>query len=88
MQPPFGIFIAVGPDEYILAGSNLSVNFYPNTPGPPITGLGTVQQGRFLDGQWVFSRQLAGDDTGQGTLLTLRGGRAPTILRVKLYRYR
>ena len=31
---------------------------------------------------------LAGDDTGQGNNVSLRGGRSYEILRVKLYRYR
>ena len=85
---PHGIFFAIGPNEYILAGRGLSIRFHPETPGPAIVGLGTVQEGRFVDGKWVFSRQLAGDDTGQGTSLTLRGsGRGPGILRVTLYRY-
>ncbi len=85
---PYGVFFAVGPDEYIMAGRGLSVRFRPETPGPAIVGLGTVQEGRFVDGRWVFQRQLAGDDTGQGTSLTLRGtDRGPGILRVTLYRY-
>ncbi len=85
---PHGIFIATGPDEYILAGRGLSIRFRPETPGPAIVGLGTVQEGRFVNGRWVVSRQLAGDDTGQGTSLTLRGsGAGPGILRVTLYRY-
>jgi beta-galactosidase GanA len=85
---PHGIFFAIGPNEYILAGRSLSIKFRPETPGPAIVGLGTVQEGRFVNGKWVFSRQLGGDDTGQGTSLTLRGSeRGPGILRVTLYRY-
>jgi hypothetical protein len=86
--PPFGLFIATGPDEYVMAGRGLGIRFTPETPGPTYVGLGTVQEGRFVDGRWVTSRQLAGDDTGQGTALTLRGTpRGPGLLRVTLYRY-
>jgi beta-galactosidase GanA len=88
VSPPHGIFFAVGPNEFIMAGRGLSVKFRPETSGPAIVGLGTVQEGRFANGKWIFSRQLGGDDTGQGTSLTLRGNeRGPGILRVTLYRY-
>jgi hypothetical protein len=49
-----------------------------------MVGLGEVQEGRFVDGKWTVLRQLAGDDTGQGEILTLRPN---TTLRVTLYRY-
>jgi hypothetical protein len=57
------IFIATGPDEYFAAGSGLTVKFSPNTPGPPLAGLATVEEGRFVNGRWVGRRRLAGDDT-------------------------
>jgi hypothetical protein len=86
--PPHGIFIATGPDEIYMAGSGLTVTFSPHTPGPPIAGLATVEEGRFVDGGWVRGRTLAGDDTGQGNSISLDAGRDPGILRVTLYRYR
>lgn len=86
--PPHGIFIATGPDEFYMAGSGLTVTFSPDTPGPPIVGLATVEEGRFIDGQWVRGRTLAGDDTGQGNSISLDAARNPGILRVTLYRYR
>jgi hypothetical protein len=87
-QSPYGIFIVTKPDEYFMAGSGLTITFAPNTPGPPIAGLATVEEGRFADARWVPGRTLAGDDTGQGNNVSLRGGRGPGILRVTLYRYR
>jgi hypothetical protein len=90
-QAPIGgpgvcIFIAAGPNEFYMSGGpgNTRVGFTPNTPGPPIVGLGDVQVGKFVDGKWVMVQQLAGDDTGQGELLTLR---ANTFMRVTVYRY-
>jgi hypothetical protein len=68
---PHGIFIATGPDEYYMAGSGLTVTFSPDTPGPPIAGLATVEEGRFVNGQWVRGRTLGGDDTGQGNSISL-----------------
>jgi hypothetical protein len=78
------IFIAVGPDEYFVAGSGMTVAFSPNTPGPPLAGLGTVEEGSFVNGRWVPGRQLAGDETEQGEKLSLRN---LGIQRVKLYRF-
>ena len=92
--------MAVGPDEYLVAGNNLQITFTPNTPGPPIAGIAHQEAGRFEDGKWVATRFLAGDDSvlrydlanvvaagqsGSGVRLS-----APDrgIQRVKLYRYR
>jgi hypothetical protein len=60
------------------------IGFTPNTPGPRIVGLGDVQVGRFVDGKWRVVRQLGGDDTGQGEILSLRPNE---VLRVTVYRY-
>lgn len=87
-QTPHGIFIATGPDEFYMAGGGLTITFSADTPGPPIVGLATVEEGRFADGRWVRGRTLAGDDTGQGNSVSLRGDGGETILRVTVYRYR
>jgi hypothetical protein len=78
------ILIATGPDEYYLGGAGYRIDFTPNTPGPQNAGLGVVQEGKFMDGKWVVTRQLAGDDDGQGEILTLRPN---IIVRVLLYRF-
>jgi hypothetical protein len=85
-SPGISILIAAGPNEFYMSGGNgnTRVSFTPNTPGPPIVGLGDVQVGKFVDGKWVVVQQLAGDDTGQGELLTLR---ANSLMRVTVYRY-
>jgi hypothetical protein len=99
-QIGYGIFMATGPDEYLLAGNNLQITFTPNTPGPSIAGIARQENGHFENGKWVVTRYLAGDDSvlrydigkvadmgqsGSGVRLS-----APDrgIQRVKLYRYR
>jgi len=85
-EPPLeaaAIFISTGPDEYYFVGRGMRVDFTPNTPGPQNVGLGDVQEGKFVDGKWVVTRQIEGDDDAQGEILTLRN----SILRVKLYRF-
>jgi hypothetical protein len=86
-EPPLeaaAILIATGPDEYYFAGGGMRIDFTPNTHGPQNVGLGDVQQGNFVDGKWVVTRQIAGDDDAQGEILLLR---PYTILRVTLYRF-
>jgi hypothetical protein len=63
----------------------VSVTFSPNTPGPPLAGLATVEEGNFVNDRWVHGRRLAGDDTAQGQHLNLRN---MGIQRFTLYRYR
>jgi hypothetical protein len=102
-QPPTlagAIFIQAGPDEYFTAGFGVSVAFSPNTPGPPLVGLATVEEGTFVNGRWVPGRQLAGDDTIEGDCLELKWPpksvtpapqsrvRTENIQRVTVYRYR
>ena len=90
------IFIATGPDEYIAAGSGVTVSFSPNTPGPPLAGLASVEEGVFVNGRWVPGRGLAGDESDEGQYLILRRpsgccappGSTKSIQRVTLYRYR
>jgi hypothetical protein len=73
MPTSAAILIAAGPDEYFVAGSGVKVTFSSNTPGTPLAGLGTVEEGTFVNGRWVPGRQLAGDDTGQGGYVGLWG---------------
>ena len=81
---PAAILIATGPDEYYFVGGGMRIDFAPNARGPQNVGLGDVQQGNFVNGEWVVARQIAGDDDAQGEILMLR---PYTILRVTLYRF-
>jgi hypothetical protein len=80
------VLISTGPDEYYFggAGGAMRIDFTANSPGPGNVGLGDVQEGKFVDGKWVVTRQIAGDDDAQGEILVLRPG---IIVRVTLYRY-
>jgi hypothetical protein len=92
--PAAAIFIATGPDEFFVAGNGVTVTFTPNTPGPPLAGLATVEEGAFVNGRWVAGRRLNGDDSDEGNFLMLeRSGccwppAAKSIQRFTLYRYR
>jgi hypothetical protein len=83
----YGVFMAVGPDEYLVAGNNLHITFTPATPGPPIAGLADQEAGRFdNNGKWVATHFLGGDDSSDSVVRLSWGERA--IQRVTLYRYR
>jgi hypothetical protein len=84
------LFISMGPDEYLVAGSGpVQVRFSPNTPGDPIVGILSIEEGAYADGRWVPGRRLNGDENGGGTNLRLGGdsSRNGPIQRIKLYRY-
>src|SRR6266545_4467128 len=82
-----GLAIAVGPDEFIFAGTGLVVTFEANAPGPPLVGILSAQEGKYVEDQWQPGRWLNGDQTHQGRHLRLPPGKFD-IQRVKLYRYR
>jgi len=82
-----GLAIAVGPDEFIFAGIGLTVTFEAHTSGPPLVGILSVQEGKYVDGQWQPGRWLNGDQTHQGRHLRLPAGKLD-LQRIKLYRYR
>jgi hypothetical protein len=93
------LFVLTGPDEfYVVNSGGMTITFTPNTPGPPLVGVGAVDEGSFVDGRWVQGRRLdhrVTSDNTMGALLlpaTYTGAerRPPTehnILRVRLYRY-
>ncbi|HEV8133534.1 MAG TPA: DUF5597 domain-containing protein [Pyrinomonadaceae bacterium] len=82
-----GLVLATGPDEYLFAGTGLTITFETEKPGDPIVGLLSVDEGRYVNGQWTPGRRLNGDQTHQGRHVRLPSGRFG-IQRVKLYRYR
>jgi beta-galactosidase GanA len=82
-----GLVIALGPDEFIFAGTGMTVTFEAAAPNDPTVGLLSVQEGRYVNGQWLPGRRLNGDQTHQGRHLRLVTGKFG-IQRIKLYRYR
>ena len=82
-----GLIIALARDEFLIAGSGLTVTFKPATSGPPIAGILRTQEGRYENGRWIGDRWLNGDQTHQGRHVQL-GAREFSVQRVKVYRYR
>jgi hypothetical protein len=84
---PAGIFIQTGPDEYLVCGRGLTINFKPNTPGDPRVGILQVEDGTFVNGSWVAGRRLNGDEILSGNGLRLRGDYY-MYQKIKMYRYK
>jgi len=93
----YGLFMALGPDEYLLAGNNLLITFTPDTPGPRIAGLATQEAGRYdKNGKWVATHFLGGDDSmltsdppaNQAAYGVRLAFGEHAVQRVTLYRYR
>jgi len=59
MPPAGAIFVMTAPDEfYVIASGAMTITFAPNTPGPPIVGVGALDAGNLVDGRWVQGRRL------------------------------
>jgi hypothetical protein len=62
----YGLVITTAPGEYIGAGSGFMVRFVPLTAGPPLAGIGRVEEGVYRSGDWIPGLRLNGDETDQG----------------------
>ena len=76
--------IQLGPDEFLLAGSDVRMRFglASGAPGDNVQFL-DVEEGTFDNGRWVMERRWNGDQTDYGLNLT-----RPTLLKVRLGTYR
>jgi hypothetical protein len=59
----YGIFMATGPDEFLMSGDNVLVTFTPDPPGPEFVALAEQAGGHFENGRFVVTRYLGGDDS-------------------------
>lgn len=82
----YGLIMAVGPNEFVGAGSGFRVAFRPKTPGPPLAGVGSVDEGTYRDGKWIPGRRLNGDENDQGQRWRF-SPRDLSIERCTVYRY-
>ena len=83
--PSGGLVLATGPDEFIVAGTAVTITFAANIPGKR-AGILSAEEGRFVGGRWENVRWLSGDQTHQGRHVRLEPGRF-SMQRVKLYLY-
>lgn len=82
-----GLAIQIGEDEFLVAGSGLTIVFGNADGDGRMVGIEKAVEGGYQNGRWREGRWMNGDETHQGRHIGLRGG-AFTIQRVKLFRYR
>jgi len=95
----YALAIAIGPDEYIVAGSNAQITFLSRVNDTTITSIAEASRGTFQGTEWHAERQMSGDDimldyhlaTAASNRQSASGisfpPNGPTIQRVKLYQY-
>ena len=82
-----GLVIQTGEDEFLVAGSGLTIVFGDAQAGGGQVGIEKAVEGTYRDGRWQEGRWMNGDETHQGRHIGLSGA-AFTIQKVKLFRYR
>jgi beta-galactosidase GanA len=81
-QPPGGgLIIALGEDEFVVAGRNLFIEFGTAAGQVDVEFL-WLEEGTFQEGRWVPQRRLNGDETNHGRTVKLRDRLA--ALKLKL----
>ena len=82
-----GMVIMLNPAEFIIAGSGVIVTFESILNDGTIAGIGSLDEGKFIDGKWIPGRRMNGDQSHQGRHMQLPGGQY-TMQKVKLYSYK
>jgi beta-galactosidase GanA len=81
-----GLIIQTGQDEFIVAGTGITLTFKdPN--GRDQIGIEQIVEGLMEDGKFIEGRWLNGDQSHQGRHLTIPDGET-SVLRLRLYRYK
>jgi beta-galactosidase GanA len=83
--PSGGLVLATGPDEFVVAGTAITITFASSTAGKR-AGILSAEEGRFVVGRWENVRWLNGDETHQGRHVRLEPRRF-SVQRVRLYLY-
>ena len=86
--PRFGcMIIMVSPNEYYIAGRGVVVTLQTASNDGTIAGIGSIDEGRFVDGRWTPGLRMNGDQSHQGRHMNLPGNTFG-IQKIQLYRYR
>ena len=82
-----GLIIQTAPNEFIIAGSGIVVNFSSAKDPNNFIGILNAYEGEYINGKWIPGRRMNGDQDHQG-----RHIRIPvkefSIQQVKIYEYR
>ena len=82
-----GMIIMVSPEEFYVAGKGMVITFKSANDDGTIVGIGSIDEGKFVDGKWISGLRLNGDQSHQGRHLDLPGNTF-SIQKVRLYKYK
>jgi len=82
-----GMIIMVSPDEYYVAGRGMVITFRSAVNDDKIVGIGSIDEGKFVEGKWSPGLRLNGDQSHQGRHMDLPGNTF-SIQKVRLYKYK
>jgi hypothetical protein len=77
----------LSPNEYIIAGKGVVVTFQTRSNDGSIAGIGSLDDGRFVNGKWIPGLRMNGDQSHQGRHMNLPG-HTYSIQKVRLYKYK
>ncbi|HEY8233211.1 MAG TPA: DUF5597 domain-containing protein [Vicinamibacteria bacterium] len=83
--PSGGLVLSTAPDEFIVAGTAVTITFASSVAGKR-AGILSAEEGRLVAGRFENVRWLNGDETHQGRHVRLEPGRF-SMQRVRLYLY-
>ena len=82
-----GMIIMISQNEYYVAGRGMVLTFRSASNDGKLVGIGSDDEGKFIDGKWVPGLRLNGDQTHQGRHIDLPGNTF-SIQKVRLYKYK
>lgn len=82
-----GMIIMVSPEEFFVAGRGMVITFKSAKDDGTIAGIGSIDEGKFVDGKWIPGLRLNGDQSHQGRHTDLPGSTF-SIQKIKLYKYK
>jgi beta-galactosidase GanA len=82
----YGLILSTGPDAFLGVGKGFRVKFTPRDSAAKRVGVGTIDEGKFENGQWIAGRRLNGDENDQGEYWRF-DPRELHVEKVTLYRY-
>ncbi|WP_158602219.1 GH35 family beta-galactosidase [Cohnella endophytica] len=78
-----GLVIELSDNEFILAGIGFSAEFLPKRGESAAVGYIRIEEGKFVDNEWIRSRVLNGDEAAYGVGV----GSHPAALRIEMYKF-
>jgi beta-galactosidase GanA len=81
------LIINTAPNEFFVAGSGIVINFETTKNDNSKAGILMIDEGEFINGQWIPGRRMNGDQSHQGRHLRIPES-VYSIQRIKLYTYK